>query len=97
MVRNSAESLLTIINDILDFSKIEAGKMDVESVEFCLPERLTETTVPLVVRAREKGLDLRLRMDPNLPERVVGDPIRIGQVVMNLLVNAVKFTSAGTI
>ncbi len=97
MVRNSAESLMTIINDILDFSKIEAGRMDMESVEFRLPERLTETTVPLVVRAREKGLDLQLRMDPNLPESVVGDPIRLGQVLMNLVVNAVKFTTAGKI
>jgi signal transduction histidine kinase/ActR/RegA family two-component response regulator len=97
MVRNSAESLLTIINDILDFSKIEAGRMDIESVEFRLPERLTETTVPLVVKAREKGLDMRLRMDPNLPERVIGDPIRLGQVIMNLVANAMKFTSAGDI
>jgi signal transduction histidine kinase/CheY-like chemotaxis protein len=97
MVRNSAESLLTIINDILDFSKIEAGRMDMESVEFRLPERLTETTVPLVVKAREKGLDMRLRMDPNLPDRVVGDPIRLGQVIMNLVSNAMKFTSAGMI
>ena len=97
MVRNSADSLLTIINDILDFSKIEAGKMDVEAVEFRLAERLTETTVPLVVRAREKGLDLQLRIDPMLPDRVVGDPIRIGQVIVNLVANAMKFTPAGHI
>jgi signal transduction histidine kinase len=97
MVRNSAESLLTIINDILDFSKIEAGRMEIEAVEFRLPERLTETTVPLVVRAREKGLDLQLRMDPRLPERVVGDPIRLGQVLINLVVNALKFTATGKI
>ena len=97
MVRSSAESLLTIINDILDFSKIEAGKMDVEAVEFRLPERLTETTVPLIVRAKEKGLDLQLRMDPDLPERVVGDPIRLGQVIVNLVANALKFTAEGKI
>jgi signal transduction histidine kinase/CheY-like chemotaxis protein len=97
MVRNSAESLLTIINDILDFSKIEAGKMEMESVEFGLPERLTETTVPLIVRASEKGLDLQLNMDPDLPTRVVGDPIRLGQVLVNLVTNALKFTPAGKI
>jgi len=97
MVRTSAESLLIIINDILDFSKIEAGRMDVESVEFRLPEKLTETTVPLVVKAREKNLDLHLRMDPDLPDRVVGDPIRLGQVIVNLVSNAMKFTSAGKI
>lgn len=97
LVRTSAESLLTIINDILDFSKIEAGKMDIESVEFRLPERLTELAVPLVVRARDKGLDMQMHLDANLPERVVGDPIRLGQVVTNLVVNALKFTSAGKI
>jgi signal transduction histidine kinase/CheY-like chemotaxis protein len=97
MVRSSAESLLTIINDILDFSKIEAGKMDLESVEFRLAERLTETAVPWTVRAREKGLDLQLRLDPSLPELVLGDPIRLGQVIVNLVANAMKFTAAGKI
>ncbi len=97
MVRSSAETLLMLSNDILDFSKIEAGRMDVESVEFRLPERLTETTVPLIVRAREKGLEMELHMDPTLPERVVGDPVRLGQVVMNLVSNAIKFTTAGRI
>jgi signal transduction histidine kinase/CheY-like chemotaxis protein len=97
MVRNSAESLLTIINDILDFSKIEAGHLEIESVEFPLCDRLTETTVPLVVRAREKGLDMQLHLDSDLPERVIGDPIRLGQVLMNLVSNAMKFTAAGTI
>ena len=97
LVRNSAESLLTIINDILDFSKIEAGKMDVESVEFRLHEHLTETIMPLVVKAREKGLDLQLHMEPDLPDRVAGDPTRLGQVIINLLSNAIKFTPAGKI
>ncbi len=97
MVRSSAESLLTIINDILDFSKIEAGKMNVESVEFRLAERLTETTLPLTIRVREKGLELELHLAPNLPERVVGDPIRLGQVIVNLVANAMKFTPAGKI
>jgi len=97
LVRNSADSLLTIINDILDFSKIEAGKMAVEAVEFRLPERLTETIMPLVVKAREKGLDLEFRMDSNLPGHVVGDPVRLGQIVINLLSNAIKFTHSGKI
>jgi signal transduction histidine kinase/CheY-like chemotaxis protein len=97
MVRNSAESLLTLINDILDFSKIEAGKMEVEWVEFRLPDHLSETTVPLIVRAGEKGLDLQLHMDPNLPAQVIGDPVRLGQVLVNLVSNALKFTPAGKI
>jgi signal transduction histidine kinase/CheY-like chemotaxis protein len=97
LVRNSAESLLIIINDILDFSKIEAGKMDVEAVEFRLPERITETIMPLVLKAREKGLDLQLRLDSNLPGCVAGDPNRLGQVLINLVSNAIKFTAAGQI
>jgi signal transduction histidine kinase/CheY-like chemotaxis protein len=97
LVQTSAESLLTIINDILDFSKIEAGKMDLESVEFRLPERVTETILPLVGKAREKGLDLQLRLEPNLPDRVAGDPTRLGQVILNLVSNAIKFTPSGRI
>ena len=97
LVRNSADALLIIINDILDFSKIEAGRMAVEAVEFRLPERLTETIMPLVVKAREKGLDLDFRMDSNLPGHVIGDPVRLGQIVINLLSNAIKFTHSGKI
>jgi signal transduction histidine kinase/CheY-like chemotaxis protein len=97
MVRNSAESLLTIINDILDFSKIEAGKLDLEPVEFSLAHQLSETTATFGRRAEEKGLDLRLKISRDLPDNVLGDAARLNQIVVNLIGNAIKFTSAGSV
>ncbi len=84
MVRNSAESLLTIINDILDFSKIEAGKLDLEPIEFLLAHQLSETTAAFSRRAEEKGLDLRLKISRDLPNNVLGDAARLNQILVNL-------------
>jgi signal transduction histidine kinase/DNA-binding response OmpR family regulator len=97
IVRNSAESLLTVINDVLDFSKIEAGKIDLDPVHFNLRDRLEDAMKALALRAHAKGLELILDLKPDAPEFVVGDPVRLGQIVINLLGNAVKFTERGEV
>jgi signal transduction histidine kinase/DNA-binding response OmpR family regulator len=97
MVRASADSLLAIINDILDYSKIEAGKLEVERVEFSLRDHLADTVKPLAVRADQKGLELTCHVAPGVPDRIIGDPIRLRQVLVNLLGNAVKFTERGEV
>jgi signal transduction histidine kinase/CheY-like chemotaxis protein len=97
MVQRSAETLLTIINDVLDFSKIEAGKLELEPVEFDLVELVTELAQGFSVRAADKGLALDCRSDPELPRYVTGDPIRLRQVLINLVGNALKFTSSGRV
>ena len=96
-VQDCGTSLLTIIDDILDFSKIEAGKLALESVPFELVG-LVETRASLLLgRAKEKGLALLTYVDAALPEQLCGDPVRLGQVLLNLAGNAVKFTSAGSV
>ena len=97
MVKNSAESLLGIINDILDFSKVEAGKLDLDLIEFNLLEALGEATRPLMSEAQEKGVKLLCRAQPEVPEIVVGDATRLRQILVNLIANAIKFTSSGEI
>jgi len=97
LVRLSAESLLSIINDILDFSKIEAGKLEIESIPFDLRESLGETMKALSFRADQKGLELVYDVEPNVPEAVLGDPGRIRQILINIIGNAIKFTSRGEI
>lgn len=94
-VKSSAESLLTIVNDILDFSKTEAGKMQFESVSFALFDTLLEAARVLAVGAHKKGLELVIDVRPDVPQRVIGDPTRLRQVVMNLIGNAIKFTEQG--
>ncbi|MBF0382972.1 MAG: response regulator [Magnetococcales bacterium] len=93
----SAESLLGIINDILDFSKIEAGKMDLENVPFKWDEMMEQVNNVLSVRSREKGLELLTNIDGKIPPSLIGDPLRIKQVITNLGNNAIKFTHSGTI
>ena len=93
--KESADALLTIINDILDFSKIEAGKMRLETVPFSLRESLAQTLKPLALRAQQKGLELDLRVDPQVVDMVAGDPARLRQIIVNLVGNAVKFTRSG--
>jgi signal transduction histidine kinase/CheY-like chemotaxis protein len=96
-VKSSADGLLTIINDILDFSKIEAGKLDLELIAFELRGCVDETVRLLALRAHQKGLDLSFDIGRDVPPRVVGDPIRLRQILINLVGNAVKFTEKGSI
>jgi len=93
----SAKSLLGIINDILDFSKIEAGKMDMESVDFQLEDTLDNISTLVGIKTQEKGLELLFKTDPTVPRALVGDPLRLGQILINLSNNAVKFTDTGEI
>ncbi len=97
MVKVSAESLLTIINDILDFSKIEAGKLAINEEDFDLREALDGIVRSLAVRAKEKGLSLTCEVASNIPHYIRSDPVRVGQVVVNLLGNAIKFTDQGSV
>src|SRR5262249_58344869 len=85
VVRKSADSLLTVINDVLDFSKIEADKMDLDRVAFDLRELVGDTLSTLALRAHQKGLELAGRVDPAVPQTLVGDPNRLRQVLVNLL------------
>jgi signal transduction histidine kinase/CheY-like chemotaxis protein len=97
VVKTSADSLLTVLNDILDFSKIEAGKLDVEAVPFSLRDCLGDALKVLAPRARAKGLELRCRIPPEVPDGLLGDPGRLRQVVVNLVSNAIKFTPRGEV
>ncbi|HXG48204.1 MAG TPA: MASE1 domain-containing protein [Methylomirabilota bacterium] len=94
-IRHSAEALLTLLNDILDLSKIEAGKLVVENIPYDLKRLVEEVASLLRSRAEEKGLELRLNLAPDLPHRLIGDPGRLRQVLLNLAGNAVKFTERG--
>lgn len=96
-IERSANNLLTIINDVLDFSKLEAGKLVLEHIPFSLREMLDEVVILLAHTAHDKGLELTLNVHNNVPESVLGDPMRLQQVVTNLLGNAVKFTENGNI
>jgi signal transduction histidine kinase/DNA-binding response OmpR family regulator len=94
-IRGSAESLLAILNDILDFSKIESRKLDLESVPFSLREAINQTLRPLAHRAAEKELELICDVSPDVPATIVGDPVRLKQILGNLVANAIKFTQRG--
>ncbi|HJV94235.1 MAG TPA: response regulator, partial [Azonexus sp.] len=96
-VKSSAEALLTIVNDILDFSKIEAGKVRFESISFSIHDALLEAIRVLAVSAHKKGLELIADIRPEVPQRVVGDPTRLRQVIINLVGNAIKFTERGEV
>ena len=97
MVKSSADSLLTIINDVLDFSKIEAGKLQTDAITYDLRENSEGVIEKFATRARSKGLDLLLKVHPNVPMPVVGDPIQLGHILIILVGNAVKFTETGEI
>jgi two-component system sensor histidine kinase/response regulator len=96
-VKDSADSLLTVINDILDFSKIEAGKIDLETIDFDLRECVENTLKTLALRADEHGLELLCDVDSQVPEMVSSDPVRLRQILMNLLGNSIKFTNKGEV
>ena len=97
IAQHSAESLLTLINEVLDISKIEAGKLELEDVEFDLRDLLIGALKSLAVQAHQRGLELVLDVDHSVPARVVADPGRLRQILVNLLGNAIKFTERGEI
>ncbi|MBN1930385.1 MAG: response regulator [Desulfobacterales bacterium] len=94
-IQKSADSLLTVINDILDFSKIEAGKLDLERLPFDLHHTIEDTTDLLALIAQEKNLKFLCIIDPDIPSLLMGDPSRLRQIILNLVDNAIKFTSKG--
>jgi len=97
MVKSSAHCLLGLINDILDFSKIEAGKLELDSIDFGLRDCIGVLLKPLGFRANQKGLELMADIHPDVPDRLVGDPMRLRQILINLIDNAIKFTERGEI
>jgi PAS domain S-box-containing protein len=97
LIKFSAESLLGIVNDVLDFSKLEAGKLELSLVELDLQELLADCAGLLRVLAKRKGLPLFLDLPPDLPRYIVGDPMRLRQILLNLLGNAIKFTHTGEV
>ncbi len=97
LVKASGGSLLTVINDILDFSKIEAGRLEVETIPFSLREGLGDTMKTLALEAHRKGLELAYEIQPDTPDALLGDPVRLGQIVLNLVGNAIKFTERGEV
>jgi signal transduction histidine kinase/ActR/RegA family two-component response regulator len=93
----SAKSLLNIINDILDFSKIEAGKLELEAIDFELDSVLENVRSVASIRANEKGLRFEIDVSPGVPAELIGDPLRFGQILLNLVTNAIKFTERGEV
>ena len=96
-VRSSAETLLVILNDILDYSKIEAGKISLDPVGFDLVDLVSEALRTLAFTAHKKGLEVTFHLDADTPRRIVADPVRLRQVLLNLAGNAIKFTSQGEV
>lgn len=96
-IERSANNLLSIINDVLDFSKLEAGKLVLETIPFPLRATLDETVVLMAQAAHEKGLELTINIQRDVADNVIGDPLRLQQIVTNLLGNAIKFTERGNI
>lgn len=97
VIKTSANSLLTIINDILDFSKIEANKLDIDSAELNIKEIVNDVIALIKVKTDEKRLSLETFISDEIPNKLIGDPIRLKQILLNLLGNAVKFTKSGSI
>jgi len=97
LVRQSADSLMTVLNDILDFSKIEAGKLELENHEFDLRDAIGDTLQTLAVRAAEKGVEVAYIVRPDVPDCLIGDVSRLRQIIVNLVGNAIKFTQRGEI
>ncbi|GBL34758.1 hybrid signal transduction histidine kinase K [Filimonas sp.] len=96
-IKKSSDNLLHIINDILDLSKIEAGKMELENIDFSIREIVDQVQQTLQHKADEKKIELKLNIDPALPDILMGDPVRLNQVLINLTGNAIKFTETGSV
>ena len=97
LIQQSADALLRLLNDILDFSKIEAGKLELELIEFELPDCIGKGLHLLSLRAADKQLELACRVDSRIPHRLIGDPGRLRQIIVNLVGNAIKFTERGEV
>jgi PAS domain S-box-containing protein len=97
IIRQSSDNLLMLINDILDLSKIKAGKLSVEQVSFDLQKVLEQAVAPFRLKAKEKEIALSIHCDRSVPQQLIGDPLRITQILSNLLGNAMKFTETGSI
>jgi signal transduction histidine kinase/DNA-binding response OmpR family regulator len=97
VVKSATDSLLSIINDLLDFSKMEAGKLSLGTEDFGLRDHLADTLGLLGLKAVDKGLELSCRVAPEVPDRIMGDPSRLRQILVNLVGNAVKFTEKGDV
>jgi hypothetical protein len=97
MVSTSAHSLMRLLNEILDFSKIEAGKLEMEEIEFQLPDLFQDSLRMFAMEARRKKLELLCELSADLPDKVIGDPGRLRQILMNLVGNALKFTERGSV
>lgn len=95
MIKKSGENLLNLINEILDFSKIEAGKLELEEISFSIYDVTKEVTDTVKLQAYEKELDIILEFSSNVPQFIIGDPGRIRQILINMVFNAIKFTSSG--
>ncbi|GAA4435967.1 response regulator [Bremerella cremea] len=96
-VKSAGDNLLGIINDLLDFSKIEAGKLELEQAPFSLRTMVGDTLRALAARAHQQGIELICEIEPETPEKLVGDPVRLRQVLLNLIGNAIKFTPTGEV
>ena len=96
-IHGAAKMLLGVINDVLDFSKIEAGQMKLEETEFTLDEVLDNVSSVLLHRAQEKGLELQYVVEPGVPAQLLGDPLHLAQILVNLIGNALKFTASGSV
>jgi two-component system sensor histidine kinase/response regulator len=97
VVKSSAYSLLSIINNILDFSKIEAGRLEFERTPFSFRHFMDDSLKIMGMKAHEKGIELAYRIAPGVPDRILGDPVRLRQVLLNLVDNAIKFTNKGEV
>ena len=97
LMRQSADALLRLLNDILDFSKIEAGRLELEEIPFSLRECIGKSMHLMSLKASEKGLELACRIDPTIPDRLLGDPGRLRQILVNLVGNGIKFTAGGEV
>jgi signal transduction histidine kinase len=97
MLRDSSQLLMTLMNNMLDSSKLAEGMMDIEHIRFDLTEVIQKTVHIIAIKAAEKGLNLFIHINNSLPKAFIGDPLRISQILLNLLGNAIKFTNAGQI
>ncbi|MCP3951560.1 MAG: response regulator [Desulfobacterales bacterium] len=97
VAKSAAYALLSVINDILDFSKVEAGKLELEKTDFRIRDYLGETLKIMSMKAAEKNLELAYRVAPDIPDQLIGDPVRFRQIILNLVGNAIKFTESGEI